>query len=198
MLTRGVVRLGTKRKAREKGEIGLSEMQFYRILDNLAPRWRPYFITLMLTGLRTRQVCELDNDSLDHETQTILVRSTTGTTSSTVHVPKGFWAWVVAAVPVPVRYSYLRMHWVAAVELSGVEKRVSIRDLQRLRSKLLARTATGANSDLPRKFVNRVWIDAHGNGAASKDGARPELLARALPALCLSEDQERRLLLRKI
>jgi integrase len=34
-------------------------MDFYRVLDCLPSPWRPYFVVLALTGLRTGELCEL-------------------------------------------------------------------------------------------------------------------------------------------
>ena len=46
-------------------------MEFYRVLDSLPSRWRSYFVTLTLTGLRLEELCELRPEDLDHEARAI-------------------------------------------------------------------------------------------------------------------------------
>jgi integrase len=154
-------------------------MEFYRVLDSLPTRWRSLFVTLALTRLRLEELRELRPEDLDHEARAIRLRS--ATSSRTVYVAEEFWHWVVASVPLSFTRSHVRDQWDIAVERSGL-KGVSLSDLRRLRSKLLAEARGRAGLRLVR------------------DEAREEarLLVEALPVLALTEDQARRLLLREV
>jgi integrase len=154
----------------------LGAMEFYRVLDMLPTRWRCYFITLTLTGLRLEELRELQPEDLDHEARAIRLKSETG--SRTIYVAEEFWHWAMASVPVPVTQSHVRDLWDAAVERSGL-KGVSLSDLRRLRSKFLAEARGRTGLRLVR------------------DQAREEarLLVEVLPVLALTEDEARRLLL---
>jgi integrase len=147
--------------------------------ESLPSRWRSFFVTLTVTGLRLEELRELHPEDLDHEARAIRVKSPTG--SRTIYVAEEFWHWVMASVPVPFTPSHVRDQWDAAVERSGF-KGVSLSDLRRLRSKLLAEA-----KDRPGLRLVR-------------DEAREEarLLVEALPVLAPTEDQARRLRLREV
>lgn len=157
-------------------------MEFYRVLDSLPSRWRSYFVTLALTGLRLKDLGELQPESLDHEERAIRVKGSKAPTDiRTIYVAEEFWPWVVAAVPMEVSQSYLRDHWKAAVDRVGLDG-VRLSDLVRLRTKLLN--------------------DARGQSQIRllREGGTEEatLLAQALPVLALTEEQSRRLLVQEV
>lgn len=157
----------------------LSATEFYRVLDMLPTRWRCYYVTLTLTGLRLEEVRGLQPGDLDHEARAIRLKSETG--SRTIYIAEEFWHWVAASVPLSFTQSFIRDNWNAAVERSGL-KNFRLSDLQRLRSKLVAEARGRAGLRLVR------------------DEAREEarLLVEALPVLALTEDQARKLLLREV
>ncbi|MGH9894339.1 MAG: hypothetical protein ACREA0_20615 [bacterium] len=154
-------------------------MEFYRVLDTLPTRWRCYYVTLTLTGLRLEELCELQPEDLDHEARAIRVKTPSG--SRTIYVAEEFWHWVMASVPLSFTRSHVRDLWNAAVERSGL-KGVHLSDLRRLRSKLLAEAKD-------RRGLRLV-------GDEAQEEAR--LLVVALPVLALTEDQARRLMLREV
>jgi integrase len=47
-------------------------VEFYRVLDMLPTRWRCYFVTLTLTGLRLEELRELEPEDLDHEARAMV------------------------------------------------------------------------------------------------------------------------------
>jgi integrase len=53
---------------------GFGEMDFYRVLDFLPSRWRSFFVTLAVTGLRLEDLCELQAESLDYEWRAIRMK----------------------------------------------------------------------------------------------------------------------------
>jgi integrase len=154
-------------------------MEFYRVLDSPPSRWRSFFVTLTLTGLRLEELRELRAEDLDHEARAILQKSATA--NRTIYVAEEFWHWVRASVPLSFTPAYLRAHWDAAVERAGL-KGLSLSDLRRLRSNLLAE-ARG------RPGLRLVRDEA---------GEEARLPVEALPVLALTEDQVRRLLLREV
>ncbi len=97
----------------------------------------------------------------------------------TTYVAEKFWPWVMAAVPVPVTQRYLRAHWDAVVDRTGLQE-VSVTELRRLRTKLL-------EEEKERPPVRLLDDDAR---------QEAQLLAQFLPALALTEHEGRRLLLR--
>jgi integrase len=50
----------------------LGAVEFYRVLDMLPTRWRCYFVTLTLTGLRLEELRELEPEDLDHEARAMV------------------------------------------------------------------------------------------------------------------------------
>jgi integrase len=167
------------RERRRVSSSGLGAMEFYRVLDSLPSRWRSYFVTLTLTGLRLEELRELRPEDLDHEARAIRVETPSG--SRTIYVAEEFWHWVMASVPFSFTQSHVRDLWNAAVERSGL-KGVHLSDLRRFRSKLLAEA-----KDRPGLRLVR-------------DEAREEarLLVEALPVLALTEEEGRKLLLRGV
>jgi hypothetical protein len=159
-------------------------MEFYRVLDSLPMRWRAHFIMLVATGLRDHELCELRCGNLDHEAHAIWVRDEKAPSGiRTIHVGEQFWPWAMAAVSVQVTHWYLRDHWNAAVERAGLRK-VSITELQRLRRKLL-----DEEEEKERPMIRLL-------GEEAREDAR--LLGQVLRALILTDDEARRLLVRKV
>jgi integrase len=128
----------------------LTRIQFYRILDMLPEKWRPYFVTLAVTGLRIGELCALNQEDLDQEPHTISVAgvdvtvygirvkdSKTPSGVRTVYVAETYWPYVVASVPVPVTHWYLRDHWNAAVDRAGMRD-VRVHDLRHFAAQLLS------------------------------------------------------------
>jgi integrase len=170
-------------------------MDFHRVLDSLPSRWRPFFVTLALSGLQTAELCGLEPRDLDHEERAIRPRGSERGVR-VIYVAASFWPWVVAAVPVPVRYSYLRLHWQAAVDRAGL-RNVSVRDLQRLRTRLLRAAGVGCHPLRPLLTVSDEDLRAEVvHDRRRREEAR--LLVELLPVLALTEDEGRRLVLKVV
>ena len=93
-------------------------------------------------------------------------------------------------------YSHLRHNWQAAVERSGLGT-ANVRELQRLRTRLLLL----AEAEVNDRVMRRLLSSGEGGLEVVKDWRRREeaaLLARLLPALALREDQAQRPLVRKV
>jgi integrase len=172
----------TRGQARKHGKPSLDQIEFYRVLDSLPSRLRPYFVTLALTGLKEKELCELQSVDLDQEARAIRVKAAESESKvRTIYVAEDLWAWVRAAVPVKVTYRYLRDHWSAALDRAELED-VPVSHLLRFRDKLLAETKD-------RRLIRLV---------ADESREEAVLLAQALRALALTEDEARRLVLRRI
>jgi hypothetical protein len=124
-------------------------------------RWRCYYVALTFTGLRLEELRELRPEDLDHEAQSIRLKSESG--SRTIYVAEEFWHWVVASVPLSFTQSFIRDNWNAAVERSGL-KNFRLSDLRRLRS------------NLPRGGERSCWTPTRprrGKGGSSAAGGGP-------------------------
>jgi hypothetical protein len=112
-----------------------------------------------------------------------------------VYVAEQFWPWAMAAVPVPVTHWYLREHWGAAVDRADFTD-IRVHALREFRSKLLAQAEADAERHL-RLTDSDVDLGAE-TLRDRRSQAEANLLARLLPELALSEDEGRRLLLRRV
>ena len=174
-------------------------MEFYRVLDMLPVRWRPHFITLALTGLSSEKLCEIQPHQLDHGRRAISVQdSDPSPGQSLIYVAEEFWPYVLASVPAPVTHSYLRDHWNAAVDRAGLRK-LSVNALRPFRAKLLAE----AEAEVECRVLGVLLSDSAEEPSKEtvQDRRKQEearLLAQLHPVLALTEDEGRRLLLRKV
>jgi integrase len=171
-------------------------MDFYRVLDCLPERWRPYFVTLALTGLKDSELCELQPESLDHDERAIRVRDSKALAGvRMLYVAEEFWPYVLASVPVRYTRWYLRDHWVGALERAGL-KEVSVTAVTRLRSKLIV------EADVDCRVIHLLLTDQDNPSVERVRDQRmreeARMLAQLLPALALTEDEGRRMLLRKV
>jgi hypothetical protein len=116
---KGSIHTAPARQRRKARSSWLGAMEFYRVPDSLPSRWRSFFVTLTLTGLRLEELRELRAEDLDHEARAILLKSATG--NRTIYVTEEFWHWVRASVPLSFTPACLRAHWDAAVQRAGLK-----------------------------------------------------------------------------
>lgn len=187
----------------------LTRIQFYRILDMLPFRWRCYFVTLAVTGLRLGELCALTPEDLDREPHTLKVGgmditvfgvnvkdSKTPSGVRTVYVAEVYWPYVLASVPVPVTHWYLRDHWKAAVDRAGLTD-VRIHDLRHFAAQLLS------DANVPEAAIQALLGHAdpgmtrmYSMTTAKKETAAA--MADIFPVLALSDEERRKLLLREV
>lgn len=172
--------VGRKRTKPRRAPFGVTE--FYRTLDRLPERFRSYFVLMVVTGLPIEELCALRPENLDHEARAVRVRDArTEGGVRTIYVADHLWPWVRAAVPVPFTHWYLRDHWSGAVDRAELDE-VSVSQLRRLRSKLLAQAKD-------RPVIRLVGDEAR---------EEAKLLGEALQALALTDDEALRLLVRSV
>ena len=170
--------------------------EFFRILDMMPEKYRPYFITLAITSLPATTVCALTVEQLDHDLCAIRP-GTPGTSSELdqILVPKGLWGWIVAAVPAFVSDRYYRDMWQGAVERAGLEG-YRVADLRRLARDLIAEARAMESESQPR--LRLVATGSREDQIASSVQAGLEELAAAFPSLALTPSESRRLILRQV
>jgi integrase len=164
-------------------------MQFYRILDMLPKRWRSHYVVLALTGLAIDELYALQLEDLEHDARRIRVKDPkTASGVRTVYVAEQFWPWVRAAIPVPVTRRHLREQWNAAVDRAGFRK-VSLAALRQLRRGVLAK------AEVERGLRVTESDEEFGTGNSLREAT---LLVEHLQVLALTEQEGRRLLLRRV
>lgn len=103
---------------------------FWRVATHLRADIRPVFVTLAATGLRIRsEFLLLQESDLLPATHQIRVPGDLVTRPRYVSVAPDQWSWIAAAVPSPMQYKWLRLHWKRACEAAGVSG-VTIHDLR--------------------------------------------------------------------
>lgn len=109
----------------------LTPALFRTIVSKVRPDLRPAFVALAATGLRVGEYLRLTPDHLRPATRSLVVPGTkTATSRATVTVDPALWPVVVAAVPAPLGYRWLRLHWKAALKAAGAEPSLRLHDLR--------------------------------------------------------------------
>ena len=108
-------------KAKELERIpDLSVTLLWRIVDAAPEHIRPAIVTLVITGLRCGEYLRLTKANLKPHTHAIAVPGTkTEASAATLYVAPELWSWVERAVPPPVRYRWLRLHFKRACAAAG-------------------------------------------------------------------------------
>lgn len=184
------------RKRRKSRKRRLDEAEFYHVLDYFLPWWRPYFVTLAVTGLGLNKLCELQRDNLDHDARAIRLDDSVPIRVRTIYVAEEFWPWVVAAVPVPYSRSWLYDDWHRAADLARLG-RIRLDELRQFRARLLAEAEVEVTNRVILHLLSESAEDPSTETVRDlrlREEARQ--LVEALPELKLTEDEGRRLLIR--
>lgn len=109
-------------RLREPGRVPkLSPDLFWKVVGDTPEHIRPAYVTLAGTGLRCGEFLALEPEHLRRETFEIDVPGTkTAESAAVVPVEPELWPWVVAAVPSPVQYKWLREHWARSCRKHGL------------------------------------------------------------------------------
>jgi integrase len=118
---------------------------------------QPAYVALLATGLRVGEYLACTAEHLLPLTFGLRVPGTkTKESRNTVYVDTAMWPWITAAVPAPVKYRWLRLHWRAACLGTGAAHLVNgryvgprIHDLRHL----FAQLATDAGESEARVQV---------------------------------------------
>ncbi len=85
---------------------------FFKILHAIPERYRAAYVVLLATGLRVGEFLRLRKHHLKPNTCSIDVPGTkTAASADTIRVAEQLWPWVEAAVPSPLQYKWLRIHF---------------------------------------------------------------------------------------
>lgn len=104
---------------------------FYSIIE-AAPEWvRPAYLTMAALGLRVGEYLKLTKDHLLPHTLSVRIPGTkTAESAAVVRVDERLWPWVVAGVPSPLAYKWLREYFKRAVKAVGAPLDLRLHDLR--------------------------------------------------------------------
>ena len=83
-----------------------------------APKYiQAAYVTIAALGLRVGEYLRLtDTDLLPHTIQVRIPGTKTAGSAATLKVDERLWPWIQRAVPSPLKYRWLRLHWVWACQ----------------------------------------------------------------------------------
>lgn len=104
---------------------------FWAIVQK-APEWvRPAYITMAALGLRVGEYIKLTKDHLLPHTLGVRIPGTkTADSAAVVRVDERLWPWVVAGVPSPLAYKWLREYFKRALKDAGAPLDLRLHDLR--------------------------------------------------------------------
>ena len=136
-LRRAVVKAIPKRREVERVP-DLDVPTFWQVVGAAPEHVRPALVALVALGLRTGEYLRLRETDLHPITKTVSIPgSKTPGSSAVLRVDPALWPWVVAAVPSPLAYCWLRLHWKRALKAVGADPTLRLHDLRHLTAQLL-------------------------------------------------------------
>lgn len=98
----------------------LTPERFWTILEHVDPPLRPYYVTLVATGMRPGEYlrCQ-ETDLLPHTRGVKVPGSKTASSTDVVRLDGEAWDWVKQAIPCPVSYHILYSRWKKACAAVG-------------------------------------------------------------------------------
>jgi integrase len=136
-LRRAVVKAIPRQRERERVP-DLDVPTFWHVVHATPEHVRASFVALVALGLRTGEYLRMHETDLHPITRTVSVPGTkTEGSAAVLHVADDLWPWVVAAVPSPVEYKWLRLYWKRALKAVGADETLRLHDLRHLTAQLL-------------------------------------------------------------
>ena len=136
-LRRAVVKAIPKRREVERVP-DLDVPTFWQVVAAAPEHVRPALVALVALGLRTGEYLRLRETDLHPITKTVSIPGTkTAGSAAVLRVDPSLWPWIVAAVPAPVAYCWLRLHWKRALASVGADPTLRLHDLRHLTAQLL-------------------------------------------------------------
>lgn len=109
----------------------LTPALFSKIVEAAAEHVRPAFVFLASTGIDVGPYLRMTRSHLHPNTRQIAVPDTKAAgRADTVSVDPRLWEWVDRAVPSPVQYKWLRLHWKRALQAAGADTALRLKDLR--------------------------------------------------------------------
>lgn len=110
---------------------------FWRIVNQTPDYVRAAYVTIAALGLRVGEYLRLQDTDLLPATKQVRIPGTkTAASAATLPVADALWPWVTRAVPAPLAYKWLRLHWVRARKAVGAGD-VRLHDLRHFPAQLL-------------------------------------------------------------
>lgn len=127
---RAIVRAIPKRVAHARVP-DLPPALFWRVVQAAPEYVRAAYVTLAATGLRVGEYLVLTRDHLLPHMCSVNVPGTkTAGSAAVLRVDARLWPGVLAAVPAPVRYKWLRVHWKRALVAAEAALDLRLHDLR--------------------------------------------------------------------
>jgi len=90
---------------------------FWAIVHQTPEYIQAAYVTIAALGLRVGEYLRLtDTDLLPHTMQVRIPGTKTAGSAATLKVDERLWPWIQRAVPSPLKYRWLRLHWVRACQ----------------------------------------------------------------------------------
>ncbi len=100
---------------------------------------QPALVTIAALGLRVGEYLRLRDTDLRPHTCSVHVPGTkTAGSADVARVDERLWPWITAAVPSPLGYKWLRLHWKRALKAAGAPLDLRLHDLRHCYGQWLA------------------------------------------------------------
>jgi integrase len=183
-LRRAVMKAIPKRRENERVP-DLDVPTFWQVVGAAPEHVRAAYVTLVALGLRVGEYLRMREEHLHPLTKSVSVPGTkTSSSAAVLKVDPGLWPWIVAAVPAPVAYNWLRKYWKRALAAVGADTTLRLHDLRHLTAQVLVNagqseakvqsTMRHATASMTRRYAMQR---DHGENAAAL--ARELLKARS-------------------
>jgi integrase len=109
----------------------LTPAQFRRLVSHVREDIQPALWTLLLTGMRVGEYLRCDVTHLVPTLHAIKVPGTkTRGSQAQVRVAPSMWHYIEAAIPAPVQYKWLRLHFKAGLKAAKLPSTIRLHDLR--------------------------------------------------------------------
>src|SRR6266702_362961 len=119
---------------------------FWAIVQATPEFVRAAYVTMAALGLRVGEYLKLTKDHLLPHTLSVRIPGTkTAGSADVVRVDERLWPWIVAGVPSPLAYKWLRLHWKRACLAAEAPSDLRLHDLSHCFGQWLAEAGVAEN-----------------------------------------------------
>ncbi len=141
---------------------------FFQVVAHAPEYIRAAYVCIVILGLRTGEYLRLQAEHLHPITKSVAIPGTkTKGSAATLKVDPELWGWVTAAVPAPVQYKWLRLHWKRALKAAGADQGLRLHDLRHLAPQWL--TDAGQSEARVQSFMRHATAGMTRRYATQKD-----------------------------